>query len=47
MAIPDGNGCGIVNHPKMPMYTNASAGVVRLNADTGAEIGSAYGARRQ
>ena len=43
VAIPDGNGCGLVNHPNGSMYTNASAGVVRLNADTGAEIGTAYG----
>jgi hypothetical protein len=43
VAIPDGNGCGLVNHPNGSLYTNASAGVVRLNANTGAEIGTAYG----
>jgi len=36
-------GCGLTNHPDGNLYTNTSLGVIRLNADTGAQIGSPFG----
>ncbi len=36
-------GCGITTHPDGNLYSNTGLGVVRLNANTGAQIGSAFG----
>jgi hypothetical protein len=36
-------GCGLTNHPNGSMYSNLSAGVVRLNANTGAQTGGPFG----
>ncbi len=36
-------GCGMTNHSDGYLYSNTGSGVVRLNADTGAMVGGAYG----
>jgi hypothetical protein len=36
-------GCGLANHPDGTLYSNTSNGVVNLDANTGAQIGAAFG----
>ena len=36
-------GCGLVNHPNGSMYSNGGVGVVRLDRETGAQIGNPGG----
>ncbi len=36
-------GCGLTNNPDGNVYTNTSAGVIRLDANTGAQIDLAFG----
>jgi hypothetical protein len=42
-SLPSNAGCGLTNHPNGSLYSNTGSGVVRLNAETGAQIGSAFG----
>ena len=41
--VPSSAGCGMTNHPNGSIYTNTSAGVRRLNPETGAPIGGPFG----
>lgn len=36
-------GCGLINHTDGAIYTNTSSGVVKLDANTGAQIGGPFG----
>jgi len=36
-------GCGLMNHSAGDMYTNTTTGVIRLDDDTGAQIGGPFG----
>jgi hypothetical protein len=41
--LASGAGCGLTNHPNGSLYTNTTSGVVRLNANTGAQTGGPFG----
>jgi len=41
--VGSGAGCGMTNHPDGAIYTNTGAGVVRLDANTGAVLGGPFG----
>ena len=36
-------GCGLTNHPNGALYTNTSAGVIKLDANTGAQLAGPFG----
>ena len=43
-ALPNSNaGCGLANHPNGALYTNTSSGVIKLDANTGAQLAGPFG----
>src|SRR6185369_10063318 len=42
--FPSNAGCGITNHPDGTMYSNTGLGVVNLDANTGAQLRTSFGA---
>jgi hypothetical protein len=43
-AESSGAGCGLTNHPDGALYSNTSAGVIELDANTGAVVAGPFGA---
>ena len=41
--VPTNSGCGMVNHPDGTIYSNAAAGVVNIDASTGARLRAPFG----